>query len=58
MMEVRLGRKRRKPPDIPVRAILQNPLLENEVIVGTELGVWFIKNFDTDNPAGLKLIQE
>ena len=28
-------------PDIPVRCILQNPLLENEVIVGTELGVWY-----------------
>ena len=38
-------------PDIPVRCILQNPLLENEVIVGTELGVWFTKNFDTDNPS-------
>ena len=38
-------------PDIPVRCILQNPLLENEVIVGTELGVWFTKNFDTENPS-------
>ena len=25
--------------------------MENEVIVGTELGVWFTKNFDTDNPS-------
>ena len=38
-------------PDIPVRCILQNPLLENEVIVGTELGVWFTKDFDTSNPS-------
>ena len=38
-------------PDIPVRCILQNPLLENEVIVGTELGVWYTKNFDIDNPS-------
>ncbi len=38
-------------PDIPVRCILQNPLLENEVIVGTELGVWFTKNFDAENPS-------
>ncbi len=47
-------------PDIPVRNILQNPLLENEVIIGTELGVWYTKDFDTSNPswsranAGLK----
>ena len=38
-------------PDIPVRCILQNPLLENEVIVGTELGVWFTKNFDSSSPS-------
>jgi hypothetical protein len=38
-------------PDIPVRCILQNPLLENEVIVGTELGVWYTKDFDTANPS-------
>ena len=38
-------------PDIPVRCILQNPLLENEVIIGTELGVWFTKDFDTNNPS-------
>ena len=36
-------------PDIPVRCILQNPLLENEVIVGTELGVWYTKDFDTSS---------
>ena len=38
-------------PDIPVRCILQNPLLENEVIVGTELGVWYSKDFDSSNPS-------
>ena len=38
-------------PDIPVRCILQNPLLENEVIVGTELGVWYTKDFDSSNPS-------
>ncbi|MGB6268266.1 MAG: thrombospondin type 3 repeat-containing protein, partial [Olleya sp.] len=37
-------------PDMPVKAILQNPLNENEVIIGTELGVWFTNNFDDANP--------
>ena len=37
-------------PDIPVRCILQNPLLENEVIIGTELGVWYTKDFSSINP--------
>ncbi|WP_411895127.1 T9SS type A sorting domain-containing protein [Winogradskyella sp. A2] len=27
-------------PDIPVKCILQNPLLPQELIIGTELGVW------------------
>jgi len=36
-------------PDIPVKAILMNPLLNNEVIIGTDLGVWRTDNFtDTD----------
>ncbi|WP_196886924.1 T9SS type A sorting domain-containing protein [Aureivirga sp. CE67] len=46
-------------PDIPVKCILQNPLpdtttdtqtLENEVIIGTELGVWKTTNFLSENP--------
>ena len=38
-------------PDIPVRCILQNPLRPNEeVIIGTELGVWATTNFNTANP--------
>ena len=37
-------------PDIPVRAILQNPIVLSEVIVGTDLGVWYTKNFNDDNP--------
>jgi hypothetical protein len=37
-------------PDIPVKCILQNPLKLNEVIVGTELGVWFTSSFDTTSP--------
>lgn len=42
-------------PDIPVKAILPNPLknvggFATEVIVGTELGVWYSSNFDTASP--------
>ncbi|MDG1974637.1 MAG: hypothetical protein P8I26_06355, partial [Flavobacteriaceae bacterium] len=32
-------------PDLPVRCILQNPIVSNEVIIGTDLGVWYTKNF-------------
>ena len=41
-------------PDIPVRAILQNPFIEDEVIVGTELGVWYTKDFKSTNPTWLQ----
>ncbi|WP_046745685.1 T9SS type A sorting domain-containing protein [Kordia zhangzhouensis] len=39
-------------PDIPVKCILMNPLLTNgeEVIIGTELGVWRTQNFNTNSP--------
>lgn len=37
-------------PDIPVKCILQNPLKLNEVIIGTELGVWFTSSFNTASP--------
>ena len=37
-------------PNIPVRCILQNPLISNEVIVGTELGTWYTKNFNEQPP--------
>jgi photosystem II stability/assembly factor-like uncharacterized protein len=37
-------------PDIPVKAILQNPLNTEEVIIGTELGVWFTNNFSSPTP--------
>ena len=35
-------------PDLPVRAILQNPLATNELMIATELGVWYTVGF---NPA-------
>ena len=37
-------------PDIPVKAIMMNPLLNNEVIIGTDLGVWRTSNFNNTNP--------
>lgn len=39
-------------PDIPVMAILTNPLVADgaEVIIATELGVWRSSNFDTASP--------
>ena len=37
-------------PDMPVRTILQNPLIPSEVIVGTDLGVWSTKNFNESSP--------
>jgi subtilisin-like proprotein convertase family protein/photosystem II stability/assembly factor-like uncharacterized protein len=37
-------------PDMPVKCILQNPLAPNEVILGTELGIWSTKNFNEDSP--------
>jgi subtilisin-like proprotein convertase family protein len=36
--------------DFPVKCILQNPLARNEVIIGTELGVWETKNFNENSP--------
>ncbi|PHS60583.1 MAG: hypothetical protein COB12_12970, partial [Flavobacterium sp.] len=37
-------------PDLPVKCILQNPLSLNEVIIGTELGVWQTSNWGDTNP--------
>ena len=42
-------------PDIPVKAILPNPLknvggFATEVVIGTDLGVWYCNNFDTASP--------
>lgn len=33
-------------PDLPVKAIVQNPLETNEVMIGTDLGVWYTNTFD------------
>ena len=37
-------------PDLPVKAILQNPFNSNEVIIGTELGIWYTTNFSESSP--------
>lgn len=37
-------------PDLPVRCILQNPLNTEEVIIGTELGIWRTDNFSSASP--------
>ena len=38
-------------PNLPVRSILQNPIVLSEVIVGTDLGVWYTKNFFDSSPS-------
>ncbi|ARV09654.1 hypothetical protein BTO05_08370 [Winogradskyella sp. PC-19] len=37
-------------PDLPVKTILQNPFNPDEVIIGTELGIWFTSNFSANTP--------
>ncbi|MBD3725168.1 MAG: hypothetical protein IE891_10460, partial [Flavobacteriaceae bacterium] len=37
-------------PNIPVKCILANPFATNEVIIGTELGVWYTTNFNDVSP--------
>ena len=37
-------------PDMPIKCILPSPLNTEEVIVGTELGLWATKNFSDENP--------
>lgn len=37
-------------PDIPVKSILPNPLVPNEVIIGTEIGLYSTTDFDSDSP--------
>jgi len=43
-------------PDIPVKAIMMNPLINDEVIIGTELGVWRTSNFSSTNPNWIQSI--
>jgi hypothetical protein len=46
-------------PDIPVKAILPNPLknvggFATEVIIGTDLGIWYCNNFNTASPTWIQ----
>ena len=41
-------------PDIPVRCILQNPEIPEEVIIGTDLGVWYTADITAANPNWLQ----
>lgn len=36
-------------PDLPVKCILQNPLLPQELIIGTELGIWRTQDYTATN---------
>ncbi|WP_130735545.1 PA domain-containing protein [Flavobacterium sp. J27] len=33
-------------PDLPVKCFIQNPLASNELMIGTDLGVWYANTFD------------
>ncbi|MEM5566544.1 T9SS type A sorting domain-containing protein [Psychroserpens sp. AS72] len=37
-------------PDIPVKCILQNPLIPEELIIGTDLGIWATPDYTVANP--------
>lgn len=37
-------------PDLPVKAILMSPFDKDEVIIGTELGIWRTENFTSSSP--------
>ncbi len=41
-------------PDIPVKCILQNPLIPNELIIGTELGVWATADYTKSSPTWIQ----
>ncbi|SDB59260.1 Por secretion system C-terminal sorting domain-containing protein [Flavobacteriaceae bacterium MAR_2010_188] len=41
-------------PDLPVKCILQNPLSPEEVIIGTDLGIWKTTDFTVANPTWIQ----
>ncbi|WP_047548578.1 T9SS type A sorting domain-containing protein [Psychroserpens sp. Hel_I_66] len=41
-------------PDLPVRCILQNPLIPEELIIGTEFGVWATPDYTVANPVWIQ----
>jgi hypothetical protein len=42
-------------PDLPVKCILQNPLNTNEIMIGTDLGVWYANTFNPTTTADQNL---
>ena len=41
-------------PDLPVKAVMMNPLNSNEVILGTDLGVWRTDTFSATSPTWIQ----
>lgn len=41
-------------PDLPVKCILQNPLIPEELIIGTDLGVWATPDYTVTNPVWIQ----
>ena len=41
-------------PDIPVKCILQNPLIPEELIIGTDLGIWATPDYTVANPVWIQ----
>lgn len=42
-------------PDLPVKTILQNPLAPNELMIGTDLGVWYANDFNSSSTSNQAL---
>lgn len=43
-------------PDMPVKSILQNPLNTSEIMIGTDLGVWYAVGFNPATAANQALV--
>ncbi|OUS01379.1 hypothetical protein A9Q86_06230 [Flavobacteriales bacterium 33_180_T64] len=41
-------------PDVPVKCVLQNPLIPEELIIGTDLGVWATPDYTVANPTWIQ----
>tara|TARA_R110000751_G_scaffold109086_1_gene205947 strand:+ start:528 stop:1697 length:1170 start_codon:yes stop_codon:yes gene_type:complete len=41
-------------PDLPVKCILQNPLIPEELIIGTDLGIWATPDYTVANPVWIQ----
>ncbi|VXB02215.1 conserved hypothetical protein [Flavobacterium sp. 9AF] len=43
-------------PDLPVKCFIQNPLAPNELMIGTDLGVWYANTFDASASSNQALV--